>query len=131
MNEQKKRGRDRRAVVELIHDHLQSSPSMTMDPPAIATPSFKLAMVPSAATAPASCPPDLVYDQLCNMVAQETRDGYKCCDYLRCYYSPHSLQPEKERSAKKIDEGCRTSICGWMYRVADHFSIDREGEFVL
>ena len=32
---------------------------------------------------------------------------------------------------KGIDEGCRTSICGWMYRVADHFAIDREGKLQM
>mmetsp|Transcript_27026 Transcript_27026/g.56306 ORF Transcript_27026/g.56306 Transcript_27026/m.56306 type:complete len:348 (+) Transcript_27026:276-1319(+) len=67
-------------------------------------------------------PQELLYDQLCNMVAQEERAGYKCCDYLR-YYSP---QQGVSRASKSIDEGCRTSICGWMYRVADHFAIDRE-----
>ncbi len=67
---------------------------------------------------------DLLYDQLHNMIAQEKRDGYKCCDYLSFY----SLQPEKRKTPKNIDASCRTSICGWMYRVADHFTVDREGE---
>ena len=82
-------------------------------------------------TAPANR--DLLYDQLCSMIAQEERDGYKCCDYLS-YYSMRpspSSEEKKSKSLKNIDEGCRTSICGWMYRVADHFSIDREGELVL
>jgi hypothetical protein len=69
---------------------------------------------------------DLLYDQLHNMIAQEKRDGYRCHDYLRFY----SLQPEK-RKTPKIDAGCRTSICAWMYRVADHFTIDREGELMF
>lgn len=67
---------------------------------------------------------DLLYDQLHNMIAQEKRDGYKCCDYLSFY----PLQPEKRKTPKNIDASCRTSICGWMYRVADHFTVDREGE---
>ena len=66
---------------------------------------------------------ELLHDQLCNMIAQEERSGYKCCDYLSYY--PKSKSSTKSKS---IDEGCRTSICGWMYRVADHFAIDREGE---
>eukprot|EP00581_Thalassiosira_minuscula_P000706 CAMPEP_0183737462 /NCGR_PEP_ID=MMETSP0737-20130205/52073_1 /TAXON_ID=385413 /ORGANISM="Thalassiosira miniscula, Strain CCMP1093" /LENGTH=337 /DNA_ID=CAMNT_0025971747 /DNA_START=141 /DNA_END=1154 /DNA_ORIENTATION=+ len=65
---------------------------------------------------------DLLYDQLRNMMTQENRGGYKCCDYLS-YYSPQS---EKPRASRGIDVGCRASICSWMYRVADHFSIDRE-----
>ena len=69
----------------------------------------------------------LLYDQLHNMIAQEERDGYRCCDYLSFY----SVQLEDRKTPKRIDAGCRTSICGWMYRVADHFTIDREGEFVF
>ncbi|KAL7530857.1 hypothetical protein ACHAXR_003714 [Thalassiosira sp. AJA248-18] len=65
---------------------------------------------------------ELLYDQLCNMIAQEERDGYKSCDYLSYY----PQEPERPKASKNIDEGCRTSICGWMYRVADHFGIDRE-----
>lgn len=114
--------------------------SDNMDHPTVlATPSLKLTMVSSndyqssdspmcnalgGSTHGANSPynRDLIYDQLCNMIAQDARDGYKCCDYLR-YYSTHSETP---KASKNIDEGCRTSICGWMYRVADHFDIDRE-----
>ena len=119
----------------------------TMDPPAVlSAPSLKLTMVSSTEhpssvwsrngsqgqgsishSAEVQSSRELLYDQLCNMIAQEERDGYKCCDYLR-YYSPQS---EKPKASKNIDEGCRASICGWMYRVADHFSIDREGELVI
>jgi len=67
---------------------------------------------------------ELLRDQLVNMVAQEERDGYQASDYMRYY---QQLQNQKPRVSKNIDERCRTSICGWMYRVADHFSIDREG----
>jgi len=105
------------------------------------TPSLKLTMVPSTHHASPSSSNDaqsqgssmyganarssreLIYDQLRNMIAQEEKDGYKCCDYLS-YYSVHPKKPRK--ASKNIDEGCRTSICGWMYRVADHFDIDRE-----
>jgi len=81
---------------------------------------------------------ELLYDQLCNMIAQEERDGYKCCDYLS-YYSGRSpssssstdIRKSKSSKTKGIDEGCRTSICGWMYRVADHFAIDREGKLLI
>ena len=80
---------------------------------------------------------ELLYDQLCNMIAQEERDGYKCCDYLSYYpgRSPSSsltdIRKSKSSKTKGIDEGCRTSICGWMYRVADHFAIDREGKLQM
>jgi len=80
---------------------------------------------------------ELLYDQLCNMIAQEERDGYKCCDYLSYYpgRSPSSsstdIRKSKSSKTKGIDEGCRTSICGWMYRVADHFAIDREGKLQI
>jgi hypothetical protein len=70
---------------------------------------------------------NLLYDQLHNMIAQEERDGYRCCDYLSFY----PVQLEDRKTPKRIDAGCRTSICGWMYRIADHFKIDREGEFVF
>ena len=73
---------------------------------------------------------ELLYDQLCNMIAQEERDGYKCCDYLSYYPGRSSSENSKAKSSKSIDESCRTSICGWMYRVADHFAIDREGELL-
>ena len=73
---------------------------------------------------------ELIYDQLCNMIAQEERDGYKCCDYLSYYPGRSSSENNKAKSSKSIDESCRTSICGWMYRVADHFAIDREGELL-
>ena len=73
---------------------------------------------------------ELIYDQLCNMIAQEERDGYKCCDYLSYYPGRSSSENNKSKSSKSIDESCRTSICGWMYRVADHFAIDREGELL-
>ena len=69
------------------------------------------------------CSRELLYDQLYNMIAQEEVAGYRCCDYLS-YYSP---QPEMPRAQRTIDVACRTSICGWMYRVADHFMIEREG----
>ncbi|KAL7444079.1 hypothetical protein ACHAXH_009925 [Discostella pseudostelligera] len=68
------------------------------------------------------CSRELRYDQLYNMIAQEEVPEYGCCDYLS-YYSP---QAEKPKIQKSIDVACRTSICGWMYRVADHFMIDRE-----
>lgn len=107
-----------------------------MDPPALPTPSFQLTLVTLAdhhtdgrgtkwdafRGIDAKASRELRYDQLCNMIAQEERDGYKCCDYLSYY----SMQPAKSRASKNIDGGCRTSICSWMYRVADHFSIDRE-----
>lgn len=116
-----------------------------MDPPASTTPAVRLTMVSSAEPHSGGSSPtphhngqvatydavsaasrDLMYDQLCNMIAQEERDGYKCCDYLS-HYSPN--QPsEKSKGSKSIDEGCRTSICGWMYRLTDHFGIDREGK---
>ena len=115
-----------------------------MDPSSLATPSLKLTMVSSASEQQldgssqstqggiihgieSQASRELRYDQLCNMIAQEERDGYKCSEYLSYY----STQPEKRRVSKNIDEGCRTSICGWMYRVADHFAIDREGELLL
>eukprot|EP00571_Detonula_confervacea_P009607 CAMPEP_0172318214 /NCGR_PEP_ID=MMETSP1058-20130122/34187_1 /TAXON_ID=83371 /ORGANISM="Detonula confervacea, Strain CCMP 353" /LENGTH=357 /DNA_ID=CAMNT_0013032975 /DNA_START=109 /DNA_END=1182 /DNA_ORIENTATION=- len=105
----------------------------------LATPSLKLTMVSSTDYQSSDSPRDnalggiihgvnppssreLIYDQLCNMIVQEARDGYKSCDYLRYY----STQSEKPKASQDIDEGCRTSICGWMYRVADHFAIDRE-----
>lgn len=109
-----------------------------MDPPASTAPSVRLTMT-------SSVEPDsirqnngiaydggephatrgILYDQLRNMIAQEERDGYKCCDYLSFYSPEHE---EKPKATKSIDEGCRTSICGWMYRVADHFCLDREGK---
>ncbi len=66
---------------------------------------------------------ELLYDQLYIMVAQEEVAGYRSCDYLS-YYSHQADMPKAQKS---IDLACRTSICGWMYRVADHFLIDREG----
>jgi hypothetical protein len=116
-----------------------------MDPPAlISAPSLKLRMVSSFDDHFSSHSPrsnvrggiiygveaessrDLLYDQLYKMIAQEERAGYRCCDYLS-FYSP---QPEKRKSPKSIDANCRTSICKWMYRVADHYAIDREGELM-
>ena len=70
------------------------------------------------------CSRQLLYDQMYNMIAQEEVIGYRCCDYLSYY----SCQAEKPKAQKSIDVACRTSICGWMYRVADHFMIDREGK---
>lgn len=72
------------------------------------------------------CSQELLYDQLYNMIAQEDVIGYKCCDYLS-YYSHETDKPKAQRN---IDVACRTSICGWMYRVADHFMIDREGKLM-
>ncbi|KAL7538485.1 hypothetical protein ACHAWF_006144 [Thalassiosira exigua] len=109
-----------------------------MDPPALTMPPLKLTMMPTVGNEPVyqSCRErnsdgaqtrasrELLMDQLRNMIAQEDMDGYKCCDYLSLYF----IQSNKQRATKKIDEGCRTSICGWMYRVADHFAIDREAQ---
>ncbi|KAL3778214.1 hypothetical protein ACHAW5_009616 [Stephanodiscus triporus] len=112
-----------------------------MDPPAVmSAPSLKLRMVSSFDDHFPSHSPrsnvrggiiygveaqssrDLLYDQLYKMIAQEERAGYRCCDYLS-FYSP---QQEKRKSPKSIDANCRSSICKWMYRVADHYAIDRE-----
>lgn len=61
---------------------------------------------------------DVQCDQLVTMLRQEERDSYRCCDYMQNY--PH-------QGEKSINEVCRTSIAEWMYRVVDHFRVDREG----
>lgn len=80
---------------------------------------------------------DMRRDQLRAMMIQEDREGYKCSDYLS-YYTETSSVIETvggdvgctlRRPAivvKNLNVSCRTSICEWMYRVVDHFGVDRE-----
>ena len=67
---------------------------------------------------------ELMFDQIATMLSSEEK--YKSCDYLM-YYANESADGART-SNRSIDEGCRTSISAWMYRVADHFQIHREGE---
>ncbi|KAK1741634.1 cyclin family protein [Skeletonema marinoi] len=65
------------------------------------------------------------YDQLTTMLRQEERDSYRCCDYLQNY--PSGFDDDAlSQGEKSINEACRTSIAEWMYRVVDHFRVDRE-----
>lgn len=69
---------------------------------------------------------DVQYDQLTTMLRQEERDSYRCCDYLQNY--PSGFDDDAlSQGEKSINEACRTSIAEWMYRVVDHFRVDREG----
>ena len=69
---------------------------------------------------------DVQYDQLKTMLRQEERGSYRCCDYLQNY--PSGLDDDTlSQGEKNINETCRTSIAEWMYRVVDHFRVDREG----
>ena len=70
---------------------------------------------------------DEQYDQLTTMLRQEERDGYHCCDYLQ-NYSSNVDDSVLSLGEKSINELCRTSIAEWMYRVVDHFRVDREGK---
>ena len=67
---------------------------------------------------------ELMFDQIATMLSSEEK--YKSCDYL-LYYANESSDGART-SSRSIDEGCRTSISAWMYRVADHFQINREGK---
>lgn len=67
------------------------------------------------------------YDQLTTMLHQEERGNYSCCDYLQNYSSGFD-DDTMSQGEKSINEACRTSIAEWMYRVVDHFRVDREGK---
>ena len=69
---------------------------------------------------------EVQYDQLTTMLRQEERDSYQCCDYLQNYPSAYD-DDALSQGEKSINEACRTSIAEWMYRVVDHFRVDREG----
>lgn len=88
--------------------------------------------------------PEMRRDQLRSMISQEQRHGYQCSDYMIYYASraeetsmTSTLSMKNEFGdiantngngcSKQLNISCRTSICEWMYRVMDHFSVDREG----
>lgn len=70
---------------------------------------------------------EVQYDQLTTMLRQEERNSYRCTDYLQNY--PSAFDDDSlSQGEKNINEACRTSIAEWMYRVVDHFRVDREGK---
>ena len=68
-------------------------------------------------------------ESLSAMMAQEDLDIYRVCDYLESYdqrdYDDDDNDAER---GNHLNATCRTSICEWMYRVVDHFGVDREGK---
>lgn len=86
----------------------------------------------------ASCP-EMRREELSVMMTQEKLEVYQCCDYLAapddddhefCDYSDDDDEDEIDAmdAGSSLNAACRTSICEWMYRVVDHFGVDREGE---
>ena len=103
-------------------------------------PSLTLPTAPSTDTIGAirsASSPEMRREELSVMMTQEKLEVYQCCDYLAaedderdfCDYSD-----DEEDEVDAVDAGnslnaaCRTSICEWMYRVVDHFGVDRQGE---
>ncbi|KAL7480869.1 hypothetical protein ACHAW6_006534 [Cyclotella cf. meneghiniana] len=84
----------------------------------------------------ASCP-EMRREELSAMMTQEKLEVYQCCDYLAapddddhelCDYSDDDDEDEIDAmdAGSSLNAACRTSICEWMYRVVDHFGVDRE-----
>jgi hypothetical protein len=99
-----------------------SSPTPSLN---LTTATFDEAQENTIASIRSVCPPDLRRDTLSAMVAQEALEMYQCCDYMVSY---DQTEDDDEGFGNHLNETCRTSICEWMYRVVDHFGVDREGE---
>lgn len=142
-----------KATISLLSNNINTMASSSSS----SLPSLQLTMMPLSERSPdcisASTQEDMINgvtsqtssrdmrrDQLRAMMIQEDREGYKCSDYLS-YYTETSSVIETvggdvgctlRRPAivvKNLNVSCRTSICEWMYRVVDHFGVDREGMF--
>lgn len=62
------------------------------------------------------------------MMSQEDLEVYQVCDYLESYDQSEDEEENDDGRGNHLNAACRTSICEWMYRVVDHFGVDREGK---
>jgi hypothetical protein len=71
-------------------------------------------------------------EALSAMLAQEVLDVYHVCDYLESYDQTDDEEDNlDDGKGNHLNAICRTSICEWMYRVVDHFGVDREGKHAV
>eukprot|EP00593_Proboscia_inermis_P002370 CAMPEP_0171293818 /NCGR_PEP_ID=MMETSP0816-20121228/2171_1 /TAXON_ID=420281 /ORGANISM="Proboscia inermis, Strain CCAP1064/1" /LENGTH=324 /DNA_ID=CAMNT_0011765077 /DNA_START=80 /DNA_END=1054 /DNA_ORIENTATION=- len=69
---------------------------------------------------------DELVDCLATMKLQEMNSLYKCCDYLSRRQKAKIKSSSNATAESRLERTYREKICEWMYRVVDHFRVNRD-----
>lgn len=69
---------------------------------------------------------DELVDCLATMKLQEMNSLYMCCDYLSRRQKAKIKSSSGSTAESRLERTYREKICEWMYRVVDHFRVNRD-----